>query len=99
LEEKMSPNRVGRAGWTFWKVARTIIVFFALVEVIAGSTAGKIAGAVLLVAIFLSYVASGARQPRKRCPQCAENVLAAAQVCKHCGYRFDAQTTGSPDTP
>ena len=24
----------------------------------------------------------------KRCPDCAEVVLAAARVCKHCGYRF-----------
>lgn len=26
----------------------------------------------------------------KRCPDCAEEVLAAARVCKHCGYRFPA---------
>ena len=25
----------------------------------------------------------------KTCPDCAETVLAAARVCKHCGYRFD----------
>lgn len=25
----------------------------------------------------------------KRCPDCAEEVLAAARVCKHCRYRFD----------
>jgi hypothetical protein len=24
----------------------------------------------------------------KQCPDCAETVLAAARVCKHCGYRF-----------
>lgn len=28
--------------------------------------------------------------PRKRCPDCAEEVLAAARVCKHCGFRFPA---------
>lgn len=28
----------------------------------------------------------------KRCPDCAETVLAAAQVCKHCRYRFDPVT-------
>lgn len=28
-------------------------------------------------------------QPVKRCPDCAESVLAEARVCKHCGYRFD----------
>lgn len=25
----------------------------------------------------------------KTCPDCAESVLEAAHVCKHCGYRFD----------
>jgi hypothetical protein len=29
-------------------------------------------------------------EPTKRCPDCAEEVLAAARVCKHCGYRFPA---------
>ena len=24
----------------------------------------------------------------KKCPDCAETILAAARVCKHCGYRF-----------
>jgi hypothetical protein len=24
----------------------------------------------------------------KQCPDCTETVLEAAQVCKHCGYRF-----------
>lgn len=26
----------------------------------------------------------------KKCPDCAETILADAKVCKHCGYRFDA---------
>jgi hypothetical protein len=26
----------------------------------------------------------------KTCPDCAETVLAAARVCKHCGFRFEA---------
>ncbi|WP_156675757.1 MULTISPECIES: zinc ribbon domain-containing protein [unclassified Mycobacterium] len=28
------------------------------------------------------------RAPTKNCPDCAETVLAAARVCKHCGHRF-----------
>jgi hypothetical protein len=27
----------------------------------------------------------------KACPECAETVLAAARICKHCRYRFDGQ--------
>jgi hypothetical protein len=26
--------------------------------------------------------------PTKKCPDCAETILADAKVCKHCGYRF-----------
>jgi hypothetical protein len=29
-----------------------------------------------------------APKPTKKCPDCAETVLADARVCKHCGYRF-----------
>ncbi len=29
-----------------------------------------------------------AKSSTKTCPDCAETVLAAARVCKHCGYRF-----------
>ena len=25
----------------------------------------------------------------KQCPECAEQVLAAARMCRFCGYRFD----------
>jgi hypothetical protein len=25
----------------------------------------------------------------KQCPECAETVLAAAKICKHCGFRFE----------
>jgi hypothetical protein len=28
-------------------------------------------------------------EPTKRCPDCAETVLAAARVCKHCHHRFE----------
>jgi hypothetical protein len=29
------------------------------------------------------------RQPRRTCPDCAEQVPAAARVCRYCGFRFD----------
>jgi hypothetical protein len=31
------------------------------------------------------------KQGIKQCPDCAETVLAAAKVCKHCGYRFPTE--------
>jgi hypothetical protein len=30
-----------------------------------------------------------ARAATKHCPDCAEEILAAAKVCKHCRYRFE----------
>lgn len=36
----------------------------------------------------------------KRCPDCAEDVKAAARVCRFCGYRFDEPDLGTrPATP
>jgi hypothetical protein len=36
----------------------------------------------------------------KTCPDCAEQVLAAARVCKHCGYRFEpARPSRKPILP
>lgn len=29
--------------------------------------------------------------PQKKCPDCAEVILAEARVCKHCGHKFDAE--------
>jgi hypothetical protein len=33
--------------------------------------------------------AESTERATKTCPDCAETVLEAARVCKHCGYRFD----------
>ena len=33
----------------------------------------------------------------KKCPDCAETILADAKVCKHCGYRFTP--AGAPKAP
>jgi hypothetical protein len=38
-------------------------------------------------------VAAAGRPKSKTCPDCAETVLGAALVCKHCGYRFDESHT------
>lgn len=31
---------------------------------------------------------NSSQAPTKKCPDCAETILADAKVCKHCGYRF-----------
>ena len=33
---------------------------------------------------------ASAEEATKMCPDCAETILSAARVCRHCGYRFDA---------
>jgi len=37
-----------------------------------------------------------AAKTTKKCPDCAETILADAHVCKHCGYRF---APSAPDAP
>jgi hypothetical protein len=32
-------------------------------------------------------------EPTTRCPECAETILAAARVCKHCGHRLERATS------
>jgi ribosomal protein L37AE/L43A len=39
-----------------------------------------------------------AEKTTKKCPDCAETVLADAKVCKHCGYRFAAGVPADPQT-
>jgi hypothetical protein len=36
-------------------------------------------------------------QPSKKCPDCAETVLADAKVCKHCAYRFAPAAVGNQE--
>lgn len=60
------------------------------VGIYAAGAAGVIAmfaGLVLAGHVFESYQSGGRRT--KTCPDCAETVLAAARVCKHCGYEFN----------
>jgi hypothetical protein len=48
--------------------------------------------AIAWIVLVIAFNASiGARRQRKACPQCAEAVLAAATVCRHCGFRFDPE--------
>jgi ribosomal protein L32 len=41
-------------------------------------------------------VAARAQAATKKCPDCAETVLAEARVCKHCGYRFAPAASSEP---
>ena len=56
---------------------------------------------------FLTADSWGTRKDRgdkmseneKICPDCAETIKQAAQICKHCGYRFLRPTTDDPLAP
>ncbi|MFV8315324.1 DUF2510 domain-containing protein [Mycobacterium sp. 23] len=42
---------------------------------------------------------SKAAERTKKCPDCAETILAAAKVCKHCGYRYAAPSAPTASGP
>jgi len=56
----------------------------------AGALVAFIGGSVMLRA---QPALAPSEEETRRCPDCAETILAAAHVCKHCGYRFDAPST------
>jgi predicted RNA-binding Zn-ribbon protein involved in translation (DUF1610 family) len=60
----------------------------------------------IIVAVCLSKLPDGddplvaaweAEKTTKKCPDCAETILADAKVCKHCGFRFAPKST--PNAP
>ena len=54
-----------------------------------------VAGAGVAAAFIGSAMLFLRRQAKtKKCPDCAETVLADANVCKHCGYRFASSWRG-----
>lgn len=68
--------------------APELIVIVIILTILAALT-------VVVVWIFVAIVGRGNGNPaslpsqaQKKCPDCAEFVLAEARVCKHCGYRF-----------
>jgi DNA-directed RNA polymerase subunit RPC12/RpoP len=50
----------------------------------------------LIVAIALPPIGSSSATPGVRCPYCAEEILAEAIVCKHCGR--DVERTASQES-
>jgi hypothetical protein len=62
------------------------------VGIYAAGAAGVLAmfaGLVLAGHVFESY--QGPDRQTKTCPDCAETVLAAARICKHCGHQFESE--------
>lgn len=59
-----------------------------------------VAGAGVLLALFggwtmrqtAAVIPTVAPEATTRCPECAETILAAARVCKHCGHRLEPAT-------
>ena len=86
-----------------------LLVFYLVVPTVGGIVASNKSRCVLcwVIACFLFplMVLVVLALPKvelasKTCPACAETVLAAAKVCKHCGYRFAEPAAGTPaDTP
>jgi cbb3-type cytochrome oxidase subunit 3 len=58
----------------------------------AAGAAGLMAmfAGVMLAGHVVSSFDAGSSKPTKTCPDCAETVLDAARVCKHCGHQFAA---------
>jgi hypothetical protein len=58
---------------------------------VSGVSAGMAAvGGLLLAGIGVGAARGIPDRRTKKCPDCAETILADARVCRHCGYRFDA---------
>ena len=52
----------------------------------------------IIISLFMGSEAGKAERlvadgEMKKCPRCAEAVLPAALVCKHCGHEFSAELT------
>jgi ribosomal protein L40E len=78
-----------RLGRIFLAVSLLLAVLAVLGGIVNGETpAGFWLGASWIAIVLLFNVWVGSQRSKKICPQCAENVLSAANVCRHCGYRF-----------
>lgn len=66
-----------------------------------------VAGAGVLLALIGGWVmhqtaevvSASDEEATRRCPDCAETILAAARVCKHCGARMDGEEPSPPYPP
>lgn len=88
-----------------WQGARKPDPFRFDVASDVGPSTGLIVGVSAGVAALMVGIWLATRKPRvrvaaapttKRCPDCAETVLAEAKVCRHCGFRWDGAAAIEP---
>lgn len=95
-----------------WWAVRLGLIAGGVVLIAAGTAPSGITGPAEfilgLVCVFVGLVAgrrvagvavdvvSRLRARRKRCPNCAETVPAAARVCRYCGHSFDVEDVAEP---
>ncbi len=79
----------------------TVWLGCAVIAALIASSKGRSAGGWLFMGIILGIFAvviiavlpkiEPPSPPQKQCPDCGETVLSVANVCKHCGHRFDTE--------
>jgi hypothetical protein len=88
------------SGWCFYGVVSAGIAWviaFGFDDQIADDAAGYIFTALALVPIALELAWRDAKS-RRRCVDCLENIHADANICKHCGYRYETAPELPPRT-
>ena len=80
-----------------------ILLFLGLIPAYIAQTKGRSFGAWYVYGLFLlpitlihSLLLSS---NDKKCPQCAELVKLDAKICKHCGNKFEEQSSPEVDAP
>jgi hypothetical protein len=85
------PGRLASPGPAGWVVGTLLfwVVIFPLYLVRRNRVPLKAAAGQAVSSVIPAQSGGIAERRTKKCPDCAEVVLAEAKVCKHCKYRFD----------